>query len=127
MPFRHLRSRPVQADGHVPRVLLEVLICGKDRPTASHRDCTDQRIHGRARDARRAASRRDFFLRVRRFFRPSGLGLIFLKYISDAFEERRAELLKEPGADPEDRDEYLAENVFWVPKQARWSYLQAKS
>jgi type I restriction enzyme M protein len=55
------------------------------------------------------------------------LGLIFLKYISDAFEEKRAELLREEGADPEDRDEYLAENIFWVPKQARWSYLQANA
>ncbi|MDE0267457.1 MAG: class I SAM-dependent DNA methyltransferase [Acidimicrobiaceae bacterium] len=55
------------------------------------------------------------------------LGLIFLKYISDAFEERRAQLVTEQtdGADPEDRDEYLAENVFWVPKKARWSGLQA--
>ena len=40
------------------------------------------------------------------------LGLIFLKYISDAFEEKHAALKKEKGADPEDRDEYLAENVF---------------
>jgi len=68
------------------------------------------------------------------------LGLIFLKYISDAFEEHRHKM--ETGtADPdsdwyvkdakqryvvlEDRDEYLAVNVFWVPKEARWSYLQA--
>ncbi len=55
------------------------------------------------------------------------LGLIFLKYISDAFEERRQALLKEQGADPEDRDEYTAENVFWVPKQARWGHLQANA
>jgi hypothetical protein len=47
------------------------------------------------------------------------LGLIFLKYISDAFEERRTVLLAEPGADPEDRDEYLAENVFWVCERRR--------
>ncbi len=40
------------------------------------------------------------------------LGLIFLKYISDAFEERRRQLAEEPGADPEDRDEYRAENIF---------------
>lgn len=40
------------------------------------------------------------------------LGLIFLKYISDRFEERRAELLKDEYADPEDKDEYLSENVF---------------
>src|SRR3954469_1143324 len=52
------------------------------------------------------------------------LGLIFLKYISDAFEEKHAQLLSEPGADPEDQDEYKAENVFWVPPGARWSYLQ---
>ena len=45
------------------------------------------------------------------------LGLIFLKYISDAFEEKHATLPNEPGADPEDRDEYLAENVFWVLKE----------
>jgi type I restriction enzyme M protein len=54
------------------------------------------------------------------------IGLIFLKYISDAFEELYAQLLKEvdQGADPEDPDEYRAENVFWVPKEARWSFLQ---
>ncbi|HWQ20000.1 MAG TPA: class I SAM-dependent DNA methyltransferase [Methanotrichaceae archaeon] len=54
------------------------------------------------------------------------LGLIFIKYISDAFEERHEQLLKEKdlGADPEDPDEYLSENVFWVPKEARWSHLQ---
>lgn len=46
------------------------------------------------------------------------LGLIFLKYISDAFEEHREKLVTIPDADPEDRDEYLAENVFWVPKNA---------
>jgi type I restriction enzyme M protein len=43
------------------------------------------------------------------------LGLIFLKYISDAFEEHRKKLLAEPYADPEDPDEYRAENIFWVP------------
>ncbi len=56
------------------------------------------------------------------------LGLIFLKYISDAFEERRQELLdleKTEGADPEDPDEYRAEHVFWVPGEARWEKLQA--
>ncbi|RJR26671.1 SAM-dependent DNA methyltransferase [candidate division WWE3 bacterium] len=53
-------------------------------------------------------------------------GLIFLKYISDAFEERYMQLQAEvaQGADPEDPDEYRAENVFWVPKEARWSFLQ---
>ena len=54
------------------------------------------------------------------------LGLIFLKYISDAFEERHDQLTAEQaeGADPEDPDEYRAENVFWVPPEARWESLQ---
>jgi type I restriction enzyme M protein len=55
------------------------------------------------------------------------LGLIFLKYISDAFEERHGELQKEKHADPEDRDEYAGANVFWVPKKARWPHLQANA
>ena len=55
------------------------------------------------------------------------LGLIFLKYISDAFEEHRAKLLADKDADAEDADEYKAENVFWVPKEARWSHLQASA
>jgi type I restriction enzyme M protein len=55
------------------------------------------------------------------------LGLIFLKYISDAFEEKHAALQKEKGANPEDRDEYLADNIFWVPPEARWSYLQGRA
>ncbi len=57
------------------------------------------------------------------------LGLIFLKYISDAFEEHHARLLAEvaEGADPEDPDEYRAENVFWVPPEARWAHLKAQA
>src|SRR5207249_2356171 len=55
------------------------------------------------------------------------LGLIFLKYISDAFEEKHSALQKEKGADPEDRDEYVAENVFWVPPEARWSFIQGRA
>jgi type I restriction enzyme M protein len=55
------------------------------------------------------------------------LGLIFLKYISDAFQERFDQLKKEPHADPEDRDEYTAENIFWVPKAARWPHLQGNA
>src|SRR5216683_1228585 len=55
------------------------------------------------------------------------LGLVFLKYISDAFQERYESLKKEPHANPEDRDEYTAENVFWVPKAARWDKLQASA
>lgn len=74
------------------------------------------------------------------------LGLLFLKYIEDAFEERRATLalaVEEPGSDcyvknpadrptailalQEDRDEYTAENVFWVPEKARWTYLRGQA
>src|SRR6056297_1088004 len=60
-------------------------------------------------------------------YKHVALGLIFLKYISDAFDALHARLSEEDGADPEDPDEYLAENVFWVPKEARWSYLQANA
>lgn len=55
------------------------------------------------------------------------LGLVFLKYISDAFQERYDQLHADKYADPEDRDEYTAENVFWVPKPARWAHLQASA
>lgn len=57
------------------------------------------------------------------------LGLVFLKYISDAFEEKHAALEadRKSGADAEDPDEYRAENIFWVPKEARWSFLQASA
>ena len=55
------------------------------------------------------------------------LGLIFLKYISDSFDEQLKKLKADKGADPEDKDEYLAANVFWVPKAARWSHLQANA
>jgi type I restriction enzyme M protein len=57
------------------------------------------------------------------------LGLIFLKYISDAFERLYAQLetQRNQGADPEDRDEYIAERVFWVPKEARWAFLRANA
>jgi len=52
------------------------------------------------------------------------LGLIFLKYISDAFSEMHETLKLDPSSDEEDKDEYTAENIFWVPKEARWDYLQ---
>ncbi|MEX0812686.1 MAG: class I SAM-dependent DNA methyltransferase [Chitinophagales bacterium] len=59
------------------------------------------------------------------------LGLIFLKYISDAFEELYDKLKagegEYAGADPEDKDEYKAENVFFVPEKARWTYLQSQA
>jgi len=55
------------------------------------------------------------------------LGLIFLKYISDSFQEHYETLEGDEYSDPEDRDEYIAENIFFVPKDARWSELQAQS
>ena len=57
------------------------------------------------------------------------LGLIFLKYISDAFEDQhvRLDAERDQGVDPEDPDEYRAVNIFWVPKEARWSYLKANA
>ncbi len=59
------------------------------------------------------------------------LGLIFLKYISDSFEEMFAKLQSGlgdyAGADPEDKDEYKAESVFFVPPEARWSFLLSKA
>jgi type I restriction enzyme M protein len=59
------------------------------------------------------------------------LGLIFLKYISDAFNDLYAKLAEGKGefegADPEDADEYLAHNIFFVPEKARWQYLQDRA
>src|SRR5512147_453834 len=57
------------------------------------------------------------------------LGLIFLKYISDAFEElhQKLLLLEKEGADPEDKNEYTAEKVFYVPPSARWKWLQGRA
>ncbi len=55
------------------------------------------------------------------------LGLIFLKYISDAFEAKHAALEGEKHADPEEPDEYLADNIFWVPRDARWSHIRRQA
>ena len=60
-------------------------------------------------------------------YKHVALGLIFLKYISDAFEAKHQALLAEDAQAAEDKDEYLADNVFWVPKEARWSHLQANA
>ncbi|WAW10830.1 type I restriction-modification system subunit M [Oxalobacter vibrioformis] len=60
-------------------------------------------------------------------YKHIALGLIFLKYISDAFDAKHKKLLAEDKRAAEDKDEYLAENVFWVPKEARWSHLQANA
>ena len=56
-------------------------------------------------------------------YRNVVLGLVFLKYISDRFDRRHAELVEEGDGFEEDRDEYTAENVFWVPKEARWNVI----
>ncbi|MFT3918920.1 N-6 DNA methylase [Cloacibacterium sp.] len=55
------------------------------------------------------------------------LGLIFLKYISESFSEKYEELDKDEYSDPEDRDEYIAANIFFVPKDARWSHIHANA
>jgi type I restriction enzyme M protein len=60
-------------------------------------------------------------------YKHVALGLIFLKHISNSFEAKRAALLADDPTAAEDADEYLAENVFWVPKEARWSHLQANA
>ena len=60
-------------------------------------------------------------------YKHVALGLIFLKYISDAFEAKHKSLLAEDILAAEDKDEYLAENIFWVPKEARWSHLRASA
>jgi type I restriction enzyme M protein len=60
-------------------------------------------------------------------YKHVALGLIFLKHISIAFEARHAALLAEDEGAAEDPDEYLADNIFWVPSEARWSFLQASA
>jgi type I restriction enzyme M protein len=57
-------------------------------------------------------------------YKHVAVGLIFLKYIPDAFEERRQALSKEEGGNSEERDEYTVENVLRVPQQARWEFFQ---
>ncbi len=60
-------------------------------------------------------------------YKHVALGLIFLKYISEAFEQQYEKLQGEDYADPEDPEEYLAANVFWVPSVARWAHLSANA
>ena len=62
-------------------------------------------------------------------YKHVALGLIFLKYISDAFAEQYEKLVsqKSEGADPEDKNEYVAEKVFFVPITARWTYIQGRA
>lgn len=60
-------------------------------------------------------------------YKNVALGLIFLKYISESFQELYDELAQEAYGDPEDRDEYLAKNIFFVPEEARWKHIQAQA
>jgi type I restriction enzyme M protein len=60
-------------------------------------------------------------------YKHVALGLVFLKYISEAFELQRKKLSEDEYADLEDPEEYLADNVFWVPQEARWSHLRDKA
>jgi len=60
-------------------------------------------------------------------YKNVALGLIFLKYISESFQELHDKLSRDEFSDPEDRDEYTAENVFFVPEKARWKNIQAKA
>lgn len=60
-------------------------------------------------------------------YKNVALGLIFLKYISDSFQELFDKLKNEEDSDPEDRDEYKAKNIFFVPEIARWKNIQAKA
>lgn len=60
-------------------------------------------------------------------YKHVALGLLFLRYVSASFQRLHEKLAQDDYADPEDRDEYLAETVFWVPEQARWRTLAANS
>lgn len=60
-------------------------------------------------------------------YKHTVLGLVFLKYISDSFEEKHKSLMHEDPQAAEDRDEYIAENIFWVPKQARWDFIKSNA
>jgi type I restriction enzyme M protein len=62
-------------------------------------------------------------------YKHVALGLIFLKYVSDAFESKHAELesLRDQGADPEDPNQYRAVRIFWVPREARWPHLKSNA
>ena len=60
-------------------------------------------------------------------YKHLALGLLFLRYVSVAFERKRAELEAEEYADPDDPEAYLAESTFFVPEKALWSYIAARS
>ena len=60
-------------------------------------------------------------------YRKVIIGLIFLRYISSAFDKRYKELVAEGAGFENDKDEYLSEHIFWVPEQARWNYVSTFS
>ena len=60
-------------------------------------------------------------------YRKVIVGLIFLRYVSAAFENKYKELQNDPYSDPNDKDEYIAENIFYVPEKARWAYVASFS
>ena len=99
--------------------------------TTTHRSMTKSDSNGPALDYRSELWRMADALRGSMDaaeYKHVVLGLIFLKYISDAFEERHAEVLAELGEEAaEDRDEYIAENIFWVPPESRWQYLKSQT
>ena len=95
----------------------------KEQPTGADNTDTDYRADlWRMADALRGSMDAPDYKHV-------VLGLIFLKYISDAFEEAyaRLEAERDQGADPEYPDEYRAQSIFWVPPEARWQYLQSQA
>ena len=105
---------------------------GRGRHGATKRQRKKKRQEGQWRPARLRGRTVPDADKLRGNLEPSeykhvALGLIFLKYISDAFEALHARLGAEEYADAEDPDQYLAERVFWVPKEARWSHLQANA
>ncbi|WP_148089277.1 type I restriction-modification system subunit M N-terminal domain-containing protein, partial [Acetobacter pasteurianus] len=108
----------------------------RGRPRKNPDDASAPKKTTKARKAKAATATLGFeqqmFLaadKLRKNLEPSdykhvALGLIFLRYISTAFEARHAELMLEDPEAAEDPDEYLAENIFWVPETARWSHLK---
>ncbi len=102
------------------------------KPTQTARPAKSPRANGTAPALGFEAQLFQAADKLRKNLEPSdykhvALGLIFLKHISIAFEAKHAALLAEDPTAAEDPDEYLAENVFWVPVEARWSHLQANA
>lgn len=121
--------------GSVSLAATEMVAAAQKKPLAkSQATAAPDRVNGKSRNGDLGFETELFKAadKLRGNMEPSdykhvALGLIFLKHISDSFEAKRSALLAEAGADPEDRDEYAADNVFWVPPLARWSHLQANA